>query len=105
MVDGKVEGFHNVLDKVFKVTREAFSHNQKVVQPVFSRNGLAFKGNEGLRISEVASDRSGNERATNECKQSKFISRGIERAQSFDRMNDSWKAFSFQCEFLHEPVV
>ena len=69
LVEGKVEVFYNVLEKGFKVTREAFSCSQKVIQPTFSINGLAFTGNEGLCTSEVSFDRSGNERAVKECKQ------------------------------------
>ena len=35
LVDVKVEGFYNFLDKGFKITRESFSHHQKLIQPIF----------------------------------------------------------------------
>ena len=70
---------------------------------MFSKNDSGFSGIEGLCTSEVVSDRSGNERAVSVAKRSNYLKRGLDHNQSFDRMNESWKAFSFQCNFVFKP--
>ena len=50
---------------------------QKAIQPIFSSIGFGFKGIEGLCITEVAWDKSGNERADTCVKQAKFITDGV----------------------------
>ena len=79
--------------------------NQRVVQPIFATESRSFTGQEGLCVSEVASDRSGNERAVKCVKLSGFLSTGADKSQSFVRLNDVWKAFAFQINFMHRPVV
>ena len=62
LVDREAKEHRTITDKGFMIALEAFFHKQKVIQPTFSKNGLAFAGMEGLCVSEVASYRSGNER-------------------------------------------
>ena len=45
----------------------------------------------GLRISEISSDRSGDERAVNVVKCSNVINDGAECDESFERMDIVWK--------------
>ena len=61
--------FVNILDKGYRVTQAALEQKQKVIQPIFASESRDFYSKESLCISEVASDRSGNERAV------KFIKR------------------------------
>ena len=67
-----------------------------MIQPKFSKNGLAFAGMEGSCVSEVASHRLGNERAVMVLKRSKHISRGSGKVQYFRRVNCTWKSFLFR---------
>ena len=62
LVRGEMKPFHNILDKGYRVTQHVLQNNQKTTQPKHSKDGCDFTGDEGLCISEVASDRSGNER-------------------------------------------
>jgi hypothetical protein len=105
LVNGDVKEVNNILDKGYRVVQAMIRYSQKVTQPIFASLLRNFRGTEGLCIAEIASDRSGNERAVRCVKQSGYISRGIDRNQSFERMNNVWKAFSFQCNFMFKPVL
>ena len=72
--------------------------------PVFSVSRRGFRKSEGLCISEIVSNRFGNERAV-ALKRSGFISDGLEPRASFERMNNVWNAFSSQCNFMRKPVI
>ena len=97
--------FFNMLDKGHRATQHVLQNQQKIIQPKFSKDKNNFTGLEALCISEVASDRSGNERAVRCVKRSGCLAGGIKQNQSFDRVNDVWKAFGFQINFMHKPVV
>ena len=105
LVNGVVKEFHNILEKGYMLIQAIYRYCQKVIQPIFSPMGFGFKGIEGLYIAEVASDRSGNQRAVKCVKQSNFITDGLHSNQSFSRMNKVWKAFAFQCNFMFQPVL
>ena len=105
LVDGEIKEVNNILDKGYRVVQAMIRYSQKVIQPIFASPLRNFRGKEGLCIAEIASDRSGNERAVRCVKQSGYISRGIDRNQSFERMNNVWQAFSFQCNFMFKPVL
>ena len=60
LVNGEIKLFHNVLDKGYRATQHILRNNQKIIQPIYSLDGRGFTGDEGLCISEVASDRSDN---------------------------------------------
>ena len=72
---------------------------------MFSRNKQNFKGEEGLCISEVAPDRSGNEHAVKCVKSSRYLADDVHMRQSFLRAKNVWKAFAIQINFVHKPVV
>ena len=81
-------------------------HNfQTVIESMFSKNNQNFKKEEGLCISEVVLDHSGNERIAKYIKLSGYLADGIHYYQSFLRVNNVWKAFAFQIKFMHKPVV
>ena len=71
----------------------------------FQKNKKFFTVSEGFCIAEVASDRSGNERAVKHVKLSSFLSDGLHHYQSFVRVNEVWTAFDFQINFMHCTVV
>jgi len=105
LVDGKLVKFVNYLDKGYRVTREIHAHDQKVVQPIYVSNKVGFSFEDGLCSSEVASDRSGNERAVRLAKLSDFLTDGVHNNQSFERMNIFWKCFNFLTNFMTEPSL
>ena len=105
LVDGNIEEFYNLLDKGYRVIQAILRFYQKVIQPIFASMLRNFNALEGLCISEIASDRLGNERGVKCVKHSGFISNGIGKNQSYERMNDVWKVFSFQCNFMFMPVL
>ena len=105
LVHDEIVSFHNVLDKGCRVTQHILRNNQKIIQPICSVDGRGLAGDEGLCISEVASDRSGNERAVKCIKQSDYLTNGLNHHQSFDRVNTVWKSFGFQSNFMHCPIV
>ena len=97
LVDGNVKEFYNLLDKGYRVIQAILRFYQKAIQPIFASVLRNFNALEGLCISEIASDRSGNERGVKCVKHSGFISNGLEKNQSYERMNNVWKVFAFQC--------
>ena len=105
LVNGDIKSFCNTLDKGCRVTHHILRNFQTVIQPRFSKGNQNFKGIEGLCISEVASDRSGNERAVKCVKLSGYLADGAHKHQYFIRVNNVWKAFAFQINFMHRPVV
>lgn len=106
LIEGKVLPFLNVLDKGYRVTAHAFrAGGQLVQQPHFTNAMQDFSTEETLGTAEVASNRSGNERAVNRIKTSKYISNGIEKGGSFVRMNKVWLAYGFQVNFMFAPVL
>ena len=72
---------------------------------MFSIDHQNLSGFEGLFISEVVSDRSGNERTVNYVKISAYLADGVDKHQCFVRVNKVWKAFTFQTNFMHKPVI
>ena len=94
-----------MLDKGFQIVQPAIKYKQKIIQPIFASSERDFCGNESLCISEVASDRSGNERAVKCVKRSGYITKGLESHQSYKRMDKVWLAFLFQTNFMFKPVL
>ena len=78
LVDGKVIPFTNILDKGYRVNLPAWrAGKQLVIQPTFKRSDKKFSGRQTVHTADIATTRSGNERAVNRCKQAGFIKRGI----------------------------
>lgn len=78
LVDGEVLPFTIVLDEGYRTTQSSFhAGGQRVLQPVFAKSDRRFTRDETLCTASVATDRAGNERAVNVCKQSWYIARGL----------------------------
>ena len=56
------EPFINILDRGYRSTQVAWKKGQFVLQPIFIKCDRKFSTKDMLRASEVAADRSGNER-------------------------------------------
>lgn len=71
-----VKPFMNVFDKGYQCLLDALLHGQSCLQPAFAESEKQFKDNAVLHSGAVAVVRSGNERAVNRCKMSRFLKRG-----------------------------
>jgi hypothetical protein len=101
-----VEPFCNIFDKGYRCILAAYrAGKQECIQPIFAKSDRRFVGDETVVSASVASDRSGNERAVNICKQSGYIKRGLTPHGNPRRLNDSWLAWSFQANFMYAPVL
>ena len=78
---------------------------QLVLQPDFAESERRFNRSQTLRSASVASDRGGNERAVNVAKRSWFLKRGFLKNSSAKRMNNAWMTWSFQSNFMYDPVL
>ena len=78
---------------------------QLVLQPDFAESERRFNRSQTLRSASVASDRGGNERAVNVAKRSWFLKRGFQKTSSAKRMNNAWMTWSFQSNFMYDPVL
>lgn len=95
----------NVLDRGYRVSHSCWKEGrQRVLQPSFAKNQHKFSGRDTIHTSQVASDRSGNERAVNAAKRSGYINRGLVEGESLARLCDAWLVWSFICNFVYLPV-
>ena len=105
-VDGKIIPFTNILDKGYRVNLPAWrAGRQEVIQPIFAASDRKFSGRETIHTADVATSRSGNERAVNQTKRSGFIKRGIKQNADPAVMDDVWLTWSFQSNFMYKPVL
>ena len=106
LVEGEIIPFTAVLDKGYRVNLPAWrAGKQQIHQPIFAKSDRKFRGRETIKSADIATDRSGNERAVNRCKESGFIKRGIPKNGSPKLMDDVWLAWSYQTNFMFEPVL
>lgn len=75
------------------------------MQPVFAKSDEKFRSDDMLASASVAADRSGNERGVNRCKYSGWIKRGLRPNSCPKRLDNVWLAWSFQTNFMYEPVL
>ena len=105
-VDGKIIPFTNIFDKGYRVNLPAWRvGRQQVIQPNFARSDRKFNANETIRSANIATDRSGNERAVDRCKLSGYIKRGIHQTMKPSTMDNVWLAWSFQTNFMYKPIL
>ena len=95
LVDRNVKEFYNLLDKGYRVIQTILRFNQKAVQPIFASVMRSFNALEDLCISEIASDRSGNERGVKCVKYSVFISNSLKIIKATKRRTTFGKRFRF----------
>ena len=106
LVNGDVLPFTNIYDKGYRAKMVAWkTGKQRVLQPVWAKSDQRFGRKETLLSASVASDRAGNERAVNVCKKSWFLMRGFTPAMKPQRINDAWTTWSFQANFMFNPVL
>ena len=106
LVNGEKIPFTNIFDKGYRLTLLACQEGKQLTQqPVFARSDEKFTGKETLRSGSLASDRSGNERAVKVSKRAGYIQRGIESQECPIRMDNVWKAWSFQTNFMYKSIV
>jgi len=106
LVDEAVLPFTNIYDKGYRAKMIAWkTGKQRVLQPVWAESDRRFGMNDTLLSAVVATDCSGNERAVLVSKRSWFISRGFMQNMSPTQMNDAWLTWSFQANFMFDPVL
>ena len=64
-----------------------------------------FSTSQTLASDSTATDRGGNERAVNVAKRSWFLKRIFQKNSSAKLMDDSWMTWSFQCNFMYDPIL
>ena len=95
-----------MMDKGFRAVTQAWrAGKQMCVQPNFARSDRHFRAYETLRSAAVASDRGGNERAVKVSKTSGYLSKGLLPNEKCNHLCDVWLAWSFQANFMYEPVL
>ncbi len=98
--------FTNIYDKGYRAKMIAWkTGKQHVRQPIWAESDKRFGRKETLLSADVATDRAGNERGVNVCKRAWYISRGFTPNMSPKRMNDAWTTWSFQSNFMFNPVL
>ena len=96
----------NVLDKGYKVGAAAWqAGGQLVVQPTFAKAEQKFSTHDTIRSAAIAAERSANERAVNRCKACGYLQNGLKTHQDTERISDVWLAWSFQTNFMYQPVL
>ena len=76
-----------------------------IMQTVFVKSDEKFSGKETLTSASVATDWSGNERAVNVMKKSRFVKRRLQPNVCPVQLDKIWCAFSFQDNFMYKPVL
>jgi hypothetical protein len=98
--------FTNILDKGYRVKLICWrAGKQRTHQPVWRESDRRFTRNETLLTATVATDRGGNERSVKVCKRSWYVSRGLQPNQCHKRLNNAWKTWAFQANFMFKPVL
>ena len=98
--------FLNIYDKGYRAKLVAHREGEQLVlQPDFAESDRRFNRTQTLRSASVASDRGGNERAVNVAKRSWYLRRGFMPHSSAKRMNHAWMTWSFQSNFMYDPIL
>ena len=104
LVDGKVIPFTHIKDKGYRTSQELFREGgQLTLQPTFKRSDRKFTRNETLSSSQLASHRSGNERAVRVAKSAGYLFNGAS-AKSWENIDDVWLANGFMVNFKYCSV-
>ena len=98
--------FTNILDKGYHAVLAAWRvSKQLILQPAYKKSERKFTSAEVLLSAAVAADRSGNERAVNVAKRCYFLGKGIDPSHRLDIVDDIWRAWGFQANFMYAPVL
>ena len=79
--------------------------HQVALQPPSAKSNQRFTGSETVFAGSVAHDRGGNERAVRVCKRNGLTKRGLLPGMSATRLNNAWRTFDFQANFMYEAVL
>ena len=102
----EVVPFTNVYDKGYRAKLVCWrAGKQRTHQPVWRESDRRFNRNETLLTATVASDRGGNERSVNVCKRSWYVSNGLKQNSCPKQLNNAWKTWAFQANFMFKPVL
>ena len=105
-LEPKVVPFLNKYDKGYRAKMAAWEHGkQRVLQPDFKDSDKRFNRDQTISSASVASDRGGNERAVLVSKRAGLISKGFQPNADPIRFNKVWTTWSFQANFMFEPVL
>ncbi len=98
--------FTNVYDKGYHAKMVAWKcGKQKVLQPEWAESDKRFGRDQTLLSASIATDRGGNERGVNVCKRAWFVNRGFLPNMSPKQLNDAWTTWSYQANFMFNPVL
>ena len=98
--------FLNICDKGYRAKLVAHREGgQLVLQPDFAESDKRFSSSQTLRSASVATDRGGNEQAVNVAKRAWFLKRGFQNHSRKKQMNDAWMTWSFQYNFMYDPIL
>jgi len=98
--------FTNVYDKGYRAKMVAWKcGKQLVLQPEWAESDKHFSRKQTMLSASVATDRAGNERGVNVSKRSWFVERGLTPNMSPQLINDAWTTWSFQSNFMFDPVL
>jgi hypothetical protein len=96
----------NIFDKGYQCVLQALMEGQECLQPTFAESDTQFTDRATLYSAAVAVVRSGNERAVNRCKMSRFIRHGnVDGLYDIDFCCDIWEAFTFQVNFMYDKYL
>ena len=105
LVNGVVVPFHNILDRGYRGKMAAWKKGKQMsLQPPSARSDKRFNGRQTIFAGSIARDRSGNERGVRVMKLSGLFKRGYETGMSTKRLNNAWKTWGFQTNFMYKPV-
>ena len=106
LVNNEIQPFANMMDRGYRVTLAAWrTGKQMVLQPSFTESDKKFSAQETLHTAEVATLRSGNERAVGRAKLAGYIKNGLKQSANPATMDDVWLTWSFQTNFMYKPVL
>jgi hypothetical protein len=107
LVDGKIVPFTNIYDKGYRARAVCWRKGRQLVaQPIYAKSDERFKGSDTIISASIASDRGGNERGVNISKRSGVIKRGFMNPNMDAQMfQDIWIMWSYQANFMYEPVL
>ena len=106
LVEGIKITIYNIFDKGYCVNLPAWrAGRQQVSQPTFAKSDKKFTGRQTIQSADIATDRSGNERAVYRCKLSGYIKRGMPKRGLPWLMDNAWLAWSFQTNFMYQSVL
>lgn len=105
VVNGNKVSFLNIFDRGYRLLLIAWQLGKQLVsQPIFSKADGKFTGRAVKQTASVAADRSGNERAVNVCCRIGYVTKGLEANGNPERLDNVWLGWSFQANFMYQPV-